>query len=237
MYASKALEIQGSPGSESPGLSAVAWRLSTVALLKTAIFSWISNAFEAYISAHIGIASNFNTRGKYVVPPYSISFKKYVFTSGSQCVSLSWTLESAQPMSVRMRVIPMGWPAGVFSCGRASRACLPIRLASINASGGISSSPITPTFSPSAHETAALLAMAYLNSPLNQKHRTSQFLQKPSMNSCTTYSGHSEWVLKYSSRIPGFSSHSCTEGFLKPADPKPYDCFVTNCCQPLALIS
>merc|ERR1719382_1244754 len=133
MYASKALEIQGSPGSESPGLSAVVWRLSTVALLKTAIFSWISNAFETYISAHIGIASNFNTRGKYVVPPYSISFKKYVFTSGSQCVSLSWTLESAQPMSVRMSVIPMGWPAGVVNCGRASRACLPIRLAASSA--------------------------------------------------------------------------------------------------------
>merc|ERR1719436_1403998 len=166
-------------------------------LFATDIFSWISNAFDAYISAHIGMASNFNTRGKYVVPPYSISFKKYVFTSGSQCVSLSWTLESAQPMSVRMSVIPMGWPAGVVSCGRASRACLPIRLASSNASGGISSSP------------------------LNQKQRTSQFLQKPSMNSCTTYSGHSEWVSKYSSRILGFSSHSCNESFLKPADPKP----------------
>mmetsp|Transcript_18773 Transcript_18773/g.44107 ORF Transcript_18773/g.44107 Transcript_18773/m.44107 type:complete len:217 (+) Transcript_18773:184-834(+) len=179
--------------------------------------------------------SNLRCRTKYVVPPYSISLRKKVFELGSQLVCLSWISPSEQPTSVRINVIPIGCPLGLVSCGSAFRASRPILLAFSRNSSGTSSPEMMRSW-PSSVETAALLAMAYKNSPLNQKTLVSQWRTNPAMASCTMYSGQSACSSKYLLRMFGSASHSSTVSFRKPSENAIMDCFRTNVLQPRALI-
>merc|ERR1719387_752153 len=80
------------------------------------------------------------------------------------------------------------FPATVLIGGRHLMACAPTFFAFSRNSAGMSS-PVTIRSFSSGLDTAAMLAMAYKNSPLNQKHLVSQFLRNPSMASWTMYSG------------------------------------------------